>query len=369
MASSAELKDVGTQDAAQALAEAFQWKNPQILGYHHPAYQNVLTGILGDELRCFTARRDTGTLAGVLPYRKTSTTRGVVINCFPFFGSNGLAVADTDAADDIVNFLLTAFRDRARASDVFSAAFYSPLGAQVGVISDVLGPDEQLFKFTQYLALGDSVPVWPAKRRGDLKRAQERGFGSRSATLADEPVIWGIYSDNCRAAGIPVKPRPFLRQTLEMFVRLGELSPMQWRVATLEGRVVAALLYGRGPLTGSYILPCASADVRQSQPNAFLLDHAIRESQRQGVRYWNFESSPEWGDAVFKFKERWGAQAISFRICLLYGNRKKRPEAADIAAVRAEAPYYFVAPVGKPTGIWPDTMPLPDPYAAVLAMS
>ena len=361
------VSDVGDADAERALAEAASWDDPQLLGYHHPAYQRMLTPILGDALRCLVVREPNGAMAGLLPYRLQRSPKGSIINALPFFGCTGAAAARPGAAGTVVPQLLEALRDRARAPDVFTAAFYSPFAINPAPWMELLAPDDVLVKFTQSLSLGEGDIAWPTKRRGDLRRAADRGFVARRATMEDAASIWSIYAENCRLAGIPLKPEAFITGTLELAVKVGEQSPMQWLVATLDGSVVAALLYGRSRATGSYILPCADAQVRASQPNAFLMDQAIRDSRAAGVRYWNFESSPEWGDPVFKFKERWGAEATPFAIFLWYGHAAERPAAEDVAAARQTAPFYFVAPAGRPTGLWPVEVPLPASYSGLRA--
>ncbi len=351
------VTDVAGDDALQALATALTWSDRQILGYHHPAYQALMTQILGDELRCFVLQTN-GVLAGVLPYRLKQTTRGTVINCLPFFGSNAMvSVASGDGAE-----LLSAFSERVHSDDIFTGAFYSPFGLNYTHLAAQLRPDETLVKFTQFLSLGEQAPMWPVKRRGDLRRAVSRGYRARKAIPADLERIWDIYVETAATANIPTKPRAFVEGTFEIAERLGERSPLKWLVAEVDGEIGAALLTGQSRLTGSYILPCADPAHRAFQPSAFLLDVAIQEAWRTGVRFWNFESSPAWDDPVFKYKERWGATAMPFAIFVFYGLRGVRPAADEIADIRRQAPFYFAAPVATPTGLWPDTVELPQDF-------
>ena len=370
MAEPGTISELTGPDAAGALAEAMTWSNHQTLGYHHPAYQAMLTPILADRLTCLATHGVGGALTGIFPYRTKTTSLGAVINALPFFGANGLVLKKPGQGSPVVESLLAAFRVRARAREVFSATLYAPFGLDTSAWAQILATDRSLMKFTQVMFLGPAAPQWSVKRRGDIKRARARGFSVRQATLADEAKIFEIYDENCRSAGIPAKPRAFVAGTLRISIDLAESSPMQWLVATLDNEVAAALLYGRGPLTGSYILPCATAAVRADQPNALLMDHAIQESLTRGVRFWNFESSPVWDDPVFKFKGRWGSRAVPYEMFFLYGGRGAHPDPSQIATVRQEAPYYFAAPSGRVTGTWPeDIAPPREAYADFAAIS
>jgi hypothetical protein len=358
------ISDLGERQAVAALSEAYAWADAQLLGYHHPRFQALLTTILGDELRCLVVEEQRGGLCGVLPYRCAASHAGIVINAFPFFGCNGAVLARPGSSASVTEKLIAAFGDRARRADVLSAVLYTPFNLDPSPLIDILAPDEVLIKFTQTLDLS-APPVWPVKRRGDLRRAQRRAFCVRAGQGGDAAKVAEIYEGNCRNAGIPEKPRHFIEETFAIAEDLAEASPLRWLIAEREGAIVAALLYGQGPLTGSYILPCAIETERAHQPNALLLDEAIRRARRQGVRYWNFESSPQWEDPVFKFKKGWGAQASPFAVCVIYGAAKQSPAAATIAAARHRLPFYFVGPVGHVTGLWPAGLISELPYPAL----
>jgi hypothetical protein len=357
------VRDLSGDEAGAALAQAFTWPLPQILGYHHISYQILLTSILGDDMRCLVAERADHGLCGVMPYREVESAQGRVLNALPFFGCTGL-IATSPHDTNVMTLLLDAFRRTARRDDVFSASLYSPFYLNTTRWVEHLGADDVVVKFTQWLDL-DGTTSWPAKRRGDLRRAAERGFSVRDGDPSDADRIVDIYGENCRAAGIPMKPRRFIEGTLDIGARGGANAPLQWLVAEHGAELRAALLYARGPITGSYVLPCVSAGERPYQPTALLIDAAISRSRGAGTRYWNFESSPVWDDPVFQYKARWGARALPFAIFVFYGARGRIPTAEDVATVRQSCPYYFIAPTGQITGAWPTHLPLPPEYAGL----
>ncbi|MBY0511227.1 MAG: GNAT family N-acetyltransferase [Rhodospirillaceae bacterium] len=341
------------EEAMSALAEVFTWRTPQILGYHHPAYQHLMTSLLDDALCCL-AVRSAGRLRGLMPFRRKVSRHGTVMNALPFFGCNGLAVTD-DA--EVLPPLLQAFAALARTENVFSAALYTPFGVDATSWCALLRPDDVITKFTQYLDLS-GVRAWPAKRQADVRRAAARGYTVQPAVPADAAEIMALYEAVCAETGIPMKPRAFIDGTLDIAARFADAAPMRWLTARREGKIAAALLYGLGLETASYILPCAAADERAFQPNALLMDAAVADARAHGIRYWNFESSPVWNDAVFKYKERWGACATSFALMMFYGRAGTASSPLAVNEVRADCPYYFVAPVGRVGGTWPTDAPL-----------
>ncbi len=343
-------------EASAALGEVFTWSDPQILSYHHPAYQELLGTVLGDGLQAFATYTSAGKLTGLLPYRVATSAHGAVMNAFPFFGCTGV-VAAQDAG--LQASLMQAFAARARQADIFSATLYTPVLSDPAPLIAAAKPDAVIVKFTQYLDVERFV-AWPAKRRADIRRAQSR-YTIRAPRAEEGARLGALYAENCRDAAIPPKPPAWFAGALALSAK-GEA--LRWLVAEHDGVIQAGLLYGVGPRTASYILPCVAARERTHQPMALLLDAAIAAARREGARYWNFESSPAWNDPVFKYKQRWGAVAAPFALLTFYGMRGCADHDA-VAAVRAACPYYFVAPMGPVGGVWPAAVPLPASYAAL----
>ena len=62
--------------------------SPALLGYHTPAYMNMLTLVLHDN-PLYLAARVEDKIAGFMPLRWRTGLLGPVINGLPFFGPNG----------------------------------------------------------------------------------------------------------------------------------------------------------------------------------------------------------------------------------------------------------------------------------------
>lgn len=348
-----DLHELTGEKAEKALAEAYAWCLPQVLGYHHPAYQRMLGTILGDHLHCLAVVTPEAGLCGVLPFRVANSPHGRVLNAFPFFGCTGM-VAAKHGAPDVLSALMRGFQICAHRGDVFTATLYSPCGDDPMPLIAAASADAVVVKFGQSLDLA-SPTVWPTKRRADIARAKRRGYAVRGGRAADAPRLAELYTANC-AGRMPMKPSAWIDGTLALSENV---QALRWLVAEHDGVIQAGLLYGLGPVTASYILPCVAQDERTHQPMALLLDVAIASAKGEGARVWNFESSPSWNDPVFKYKQRWGAAAYAFAVLTFYGRRGRRPDLDQIDAVRAACPHYFVAPMEHVSGSWPNGVALP----------
>jgi hypothetical protein len=325
----------------------------QLLGYHDPAYQFGMQAILQDRLRHLILYDSTKALmTGYLPFREKASAVGTVINCGPFFGPNGLLLAEDD---DARAELLSALRSIVDRPEVLSAVFYTPFLEQIEPFS-ALEPDRVLHKFTQYLDLS-RFSAWPKKRLADIKRAKAAGFSIRAAQVSDRDSLYRIYSENCRSVRIPQKPIEYFDLTLALAQpdhhQHQRLSVPGWLVVAREDQVIGGLLFMRGPVTASYTIPIASAEERSHQPIAFLIEEAVAAFRSSGGRYWNFESSPRWGDPVFAYKERWGAEVSHYDILVMYPNGASRLDEITPAECARLFPFYFVKPFDGTTGVLP----------------
>jgi len=314
----------------------------QLLGYHAPDYQIAMDTVLGDRCRHILVRNAEGALSAYLPFRERDGGAGTVINALPFFGPNGLLLAADPSAQHAA---LVAFRAAAQRPDALSAVLYTPFLADPEPIAASLQPDRRVARMTQYLDL-QGFADWPKKRRGDLKRAAGSGFTIRPAAIADLDILYEIYVENCLEVGIPQKPRSYFAATLAL---AQQTAPLPWRAPLWlaiehEGAVIGGVLATRGGVTASYTIPIARSALRPMQPIAALIDAAVTACRSDGLRYWNFESSPNEDDPVFKYKERWGALRAGYEVQILYPNGRERLAPLTPEGLRREYPFYFVCP-------------------------
>lgn len=324
--------------------------SPDVLGYHARAYQAALSRVLGDRVRHLIARDAGGAIVGYLPFRERMGAAGRALCALPFFGPNGLVHAIADAPPDTTSRLVGAYREAA--ADALSVVLYTPFLAPAQPMAAAFAADDRIEKFTQYLDLA-TLQGWPPKRRADVKRAVAAGLRVRPARADDLDAIVALHRASATLAGAPVKPASYLAASLAL--ALERPATARFTVAVRgDDPPVGCLLTVQGPVTVSYVLPAAATAERANQPIALLIDESVAQARRDGRRYWNMESSARWGDAVFKFKERWGASTASYDILIAYPSGRAAATAVAEPALKAQYPYYFVRPFQAITGTAPD---------------
>ena len=297
-----------------------------VLGYHYPVYRDMLEKVLqpGAEA-CYLAARSvaTGQLRGILPGFMKHARGMSCYSSMPFFGPNVgplAAAGDDDDYARVAHALHAAAIEHARGQRAVTASFYSPFnpaGAALGPPPFEDNADSiRVKRLTQYLDLtGLTEPTWPADVRYDLRKG--RGGGVEvSAGVAPHEIddLYDIYKTNCGQHGIPLKPRSCI-ESLVM------AAPSSRRIRTysakLGGRMIGALIMLWGPKTASYYLPCSIAEHRALQPGTLLIDHACRDALAHGIRYWNWESSPDREGGVYRFKKKWGSVELAYNVTVV----------------------------------------------------
>lgn len=321
---------------------------PSLLGYHSPSYLRILAKIIPCQVGYLAAFSAIDQMIGLMPYAISVGTLGPVLNALPFFGINStLAALDakSSGADEIRRGLLHQFDELAKQRKVISKVLYTPLFTNnPETLADELKVDFRIKKFTLCADLRNPH-IWPKKRQADIRRAIDFGFTVRPGSTSDLEPLWNFYSTTCAELGIPLKPKEFLQLTLKESSPDG---PIHWLVAEFNGQVTGGLLCVRGPKTISYTLPISDPTLRQHQSNALLIDHIVKLGLAKGAMYFNFESSPQREDAVYLYKERWGAKELLYEI---WGNNYSQAlVAANESLIRAEYPYFFVKPFNRITG-------------------
>jgi hypothetical protein len=327
-----------------------------VLGYHYPENREMLLGVLQPEAHaCYFAARSTATgeLQGILPGFMKHARGLACYNSLPFFGPNVGVLAAAHGGNEyaqIAGALHAAAIDYARGQGALTAVFYSafnPAGADLGHSSFEGDPGViQVERLTQYLDLsGLTEPNWPADIRYDLRKARGAGVEVCEDVCPDDiGDIFEIYQANCTQHGIPLKPRSCIES-------LVKARPSSCRIraytAKLAGKTIGALIVLWGPKTASYFLPCSSAEHRSLQPGSLLIDHACRDALSHGIRYWNWESSPNRDGGVFRFKKKWGSIETPFRLIVVPLTSLESLNALGPDAIAAAFPFFYVFPFDR----------------------
>jgi hypothetical protein len=282
-----------------------------ILGYHYPFYRDMLVAIdIGEPL--YLGARCDGRLIGCLPAFVRRTDAGTVVSSLPYFGPNAGVLCADEERQEAHNALLAGIADRAHAMNALGCSIYTPFRcADFDLYDRVLGAWTAVEKFTQYRVLGDGN--YDSSVGWSLRKAQRQGVEiSRDVTPERVAAFYAIYERNCEEYGIPIKPRACVE-----FLTRAELLGTHTRLytATRDGTVLGGLLMIWSPKVASYYIPCSLTEARSLQPTTMLIDAGMREAQERGMKYWNWESSPDRESGVYRFKKNWGgAVESSYRI-------------------------------------------------------
>lgn len=318
--------------------------SPALLGYHTPAYMNMLTLVLQDN-PLYLAARVEDRIAGFMPLRWRTGSLGPVINGLPFFGPNGgpvITSAGRHVEADAVEALARELDLLAHELQAVSVVLYTPFFESSGLLERVFKADRTLERFTQYLRLRPDAPMrWPTRSRRAVMRACKNECSVRIGTPDDVPELLSIYADNCAAADIPVKPDEYFYQIVHTMCPKGIA---RFTVAEHHDRVIACLITIQCGLTVSYNVPCSRILDRALQGNSLLIDESVQHFQKLGYAYWNWEASASRQHPVYEFKRHWGSVEGTYKILLRYP-RGVAPFSGRTARDIADSyPYYFVLP-------------------------
>ncbi|HZR26911.1 MAG TPA: GNAT family N-acetyltransferase [Vicinamibacterales bacterium] len=318
------------------------------LAYHYPFYLRFLAEIAypGSRVR-FCVARSGGQIVGVLPSIEISTDRLHVELSLPYFGPNGGALVAADVPDrrDVVSSLVRAATEAARERGCGSMTIYTPLGAEVDAYLDGFdGVDYRVRRFSQWLEIAEdpAMSPWPAKVRYSIRRASSKGVvARRMANEAELDVVWEMYSEQCLARSIPVKPREHIRA---LYRSAGDRG--SFLLAEHEGRIIGGLICFMGGGVISYYLPVTHPEARELSPAQLLLDAAAAIGRDAGCRRLNFEGSPSIDHPVYQFKAHCGGMPVSFDVLvkLLRPGVLDEYRALTPAGLASAAPQAFIVP-------------------------
>jgi hypothetical protein len=324
-----------------------------VLGYHYPENRDMLLQILQpDAQACYFAARSptTGELLAVLPGFVKHAGGLACYNSLPFFGPNVGVLADaSDSASyaGIADALYKSAIDYANGQGAATATFYSAFNPEEWALpSPCLDGQTSVIRVrraTQFLRIPDGGSIqWPSAARRNIAKAIGAGIVvSDDVRVDDLNAIFEIYTGNCLDNGIPLKPRECLAYLIREAAQRTRIRAYR---ATLNDTIVAALFVFWGPSTVSYYIPCSQRAYRHLQPGALLVDHAIRDAAKSGMRYWNWESSPGPDSGVYAYKKKWGSIDSSFETVVVRLRGSDDLEVMEAGEITRMFPYFYVFP-------------------------
>ncbi|HEX9985177.1 MAG TPA: GNAT family N-acetyltransferase [Thermoanaerobaculia bacterium] len=242
---------------------------------------------VGEEADALVAR-DGERVTGWLPFTIRRSEAGTVLSSQPYLAYGGPVVRDDDP--ELTRALLEAYVDLAKREGAVAVTLGTPpfLAQETErVWRDCFAPDYVHENFVQVSA-PDALPH--AEHRRQARRAAAAGF-TVARNDADLTAWREIYLR--RYVELGAVPYP------EALQRGGEL----W-TARLGGTLAGGTLFLVDGTTADYY--AAAYERGEYAPQNLVLETALRDFARRGIRRVNWESSPGRG-GVYDYKRRWGA--------------------------------------------------------------
>jgi hypothetical protein len=281
-------------------------QDPNSLFYSEPRYVDLISAHLNARefwLAAFERER----LVGLLPLVIAEGPLGVVLNSMPFFGSIGgvIQAAPNQAAK---SRLIEAFYEYAVELSALSATIVTnPLDsdmelykrfAQASFVDQRIGQITHLPSLEQPEGL---IRILDAPRPRNIRRAQKLGVTVIKSHEDSLDFLYQTHRQNMDAIG-------GLAKTLEFFQAIPKyLHTDDWAIfeATLDGRVIAALLVFYFNETVEYFTPVIVEEYRSTQALVFAIYTAMQDAIELGYRKWNWGGTWLSQKGVYEFKKRW----------------------------------------------------------------
>jgi len=317
--------------------------NISVLAYHFPFYRDVLEkSEVGKPLYfgCWQNEK----LIGVLPGFIKESDLGIVYSSMPFFGPNAGVLCDyfcdnsqiihTTLINSVLSYL-------ANHSDPISASFYTPFNrSDFDFYSNSISSTLSIIKHTLYLPLAEYK--LNAKTRYDVKKSQNYGVKiSTDVTTEKVRIFNSIYEKNCEDYCIPQKPYKVISQLASKSYKCKKI---RFYFAEYNKKIIAGLLVLWGVKTASYYIPCSLHEYRYLQASSLLINYAMTDTKKNGLNYWNWESSPSTDSGVYKFKKKWGSTESEYRLFIKIFKKQAFFEHLGKNKIADRFPYFFVYP-------------------------
>lgn len=330
---------------------------PSVLGYHYPAYLEMLQHVLGsDTINCsFIARcPQTDAIRGFLPGLIHQFSGRSCYNSLPFFGPNAGVLSDVQNRDEeqaVSVPLMEAAISAAQVRNALTAVFYTRFdpfpGSDAAYMCEWLAeryPDViRVPRTTHFLPINTSTLAdFPSTIRYDLRKAAQAGVVISSGCAAEQvEELYGIYVQNCLDHGIPLKPYHCVQKLYQASLT----DPtIQFYTAKVGSELAGGLITLWGPATVSYYLPCSRRDFRTLQPGTLAIAHAMHHAATNGRSIWNWESTSEQSTGVAHFKSKWGSSKAQYQILIVPLQAPATFQRITADQLAREFPYYFVYP-------------------------
>lgn len=317
----------------------------ELVPQQHPVWVDVLNAI-GEDCWGLVAIENSQPI-GWLFFTISVQPIGTVVNSMPFIAYGGPTTLEGDPR--AVAPLLQAFLAEARrlGADVLSLGSSPWLSEQLeSVFRNELQVTYEYENFVHLQELVSHPLAQLTKKRrsafrSEINRAKQAGLKVRSTLTETQFLEWlEIYKS--RYQEIDARPYPdiFHQKVFDLAVPVG--AAQFWGVFDGEQLVGGNLFL----ISGKYVDYFSSAfksEYRYLYPNTYLLNEAFDTFIGCGIRFFNWQSSPN-RNGVFQYKARWGARESRHFYFSVLINPDTSLLKNPISDVRSLFPFRFVMP-------------------------
>ena len=298
---------------------AFVDAHPHALGYHNPAWAEVVASTYRFEAFVL-ATLDGDTVTAGLPVVDVRVLRRRRWVSLPFTDTCPPLVGPGTDAETFTRAL-----ESARQLAGCPLLVRAPIAGRVAQAAEAV---------THELPLSDDPDAIQAgfhhSHRRNIKRAAKEGVEVRRAgELSDlSRTFYALHSGTRHRLGVPVQPRRFFEAQWHRLVAPGHARLL---LAYREDTAIAGmlLLQGNGTVTYKYgASDSAALDVR---PNHALFAQAIRDACLEGNHTFDFGRTDFEDQGLRDFKAKWGGVETPLVYSAL-GDSTRKPAAADDSA-------------------------------------
>jgi hypothetical protein len=322
-----------------AAYDAYLLTQPASMLFQSSPYKNLLKDMLGcDETYLVAWEGDS--ICGVLPLMVGHSSTGDVYNALPYYGSNGGVLT---GSMDAYAALVVAYNELACGDNTLAATLITnqllPQDDN-GILHDHIS--SRIGQFTDLRPLhgkdwDEVFNHFNPSIRWDVKKAIAKGVQVQ-VDYGQMDRLREMHQDNMRSIGAPPKSDAFFAAVVRNF-REGEY---RLYTATLEGKVISALLLFYFNRTVEYYVPAIDAEYRSYQPSSLAVIRAMADAAAEGYDWWNWGGTQPSQTGVYHFKKKWDGVDRPYT----YFTHINNPALLEMSpeAIAATFPNFFVVP-------------------------
>ena len=324
--------------AYQAFIESF---DNDYLFYAQRAYIDTVSRAISCQEETLMYE-DKGEIKGVFPLLSKDGSLGKVYNSLPFYGSHGGAVTrSSEIAQRLYNHVLApSFGDGDKALMMVSENPFLPIGPTINLPKNLIIEDRiiQVTPLDKLSNEEDLMSLFHYKTRNMVRKSLKVDFKLIESEDLFDPM-YKLHVQNMEAIGGTAKPQSFYN-SIQKNYEFGKDYKLIG--AEHEGKLAGVLLlfYHNGVV--DYHTPTINVEYRNLQPNSFLIFQSMLDAIKNGYSSWNWGGTWKTQESLYRFKNRWGANDLSYRYLIEMANEDIFK--SDSSTLLKEYPSFFTVP-------------------------